>query len=71
MSADTPHDKPSIVHADCGEILLDGPNGLAAAFTPDAAEETGRRLLAAAQRARSEEREGREKRGFPAGSPAK
>ena len=36
-----------------GAVVVLGPNGIAAALTPAAAEESGRRLLAAAERARS------------------
>lgn len=36
-----------------GAVVVLGPNGIAAALTPLAAEESARRLLAAAQRARS------------------
>lgn len=35
-----------------GAVVVLGPNGIAAALTPDAAEESARRLLAAAERAR-------------------
>lgn len=36
-----------------GAVVVLGPNGLAAALTPDAAEESARRLFAAAALARS------------------
>ncbi len=52
MCPNAPYDEPSHVEAEAGEILMNGPNGLAAAFTPDAAEETGRRLVRAAREAR-------------------
>ena len=48
------HDRPSSVAAEAGEVLVDGPNGVATALTPDAAEETGRRLIAAASLARQQ-----------------
>jgi hypothetical protein len=35
-------------------VLLDGPDGVAIAMTPRAAEETGRRLVAAAHEAASQ-----------------
>ena len=35
-----------------GAVVILGPDGLAAALTPDAAEESGRRLIAAAVEAR-------------------
>lgn len=38
------HSRPSDVNAEAGEVLLDGPDGMAISFTPDAAEETSRRL---------------------------
>jgi hypothetical protein len=34
--------------ADSGVVLLDGPGGVAVAMTPDAARETGRQLIEAA-----------------------
>jgi hypothetical protein len=37
--------------ADSGLVLLDGPNGVAVAMTPEAARETGRRLIDAADTA--------------------
>ena len=36
-----------------GSVVILGPNGLAGALTPEAAEESARRLLAAAAEARS------------------
>jgi hypothetical protein len=44
--------QPSQVVADGGNIIIDGPNGIAITMSPDAAEETARRLLAAAGEAR-------------------
>lgn len=38
--------------AEEGVVLLDGPNGVAVAMTPDAAEETARQLARAASEAR-------------------
>jgi hypothetical protein len=38
--------------AEEGQVLLDGPDGVAIAMTPDAAEETAASLLAAAKEAR-------------------
>ncbi len=40
-----PYDQPSEVSAEDGEVQLDGPDGVAIAFTPEAAEETSQRLL--------------------------
>ena len=42
----------SQVVADAGNIIIDGPDGVAITMTPDAAEETARRLIAAALEAR-------------------
>ncbi|HEY0625980.1 MAG TPA: hypothetical protein VGD10_04525 [Allosphingosinicella sp.] len=52
MNRQGPHDQPSQVIAESGEVQMDGPDGIAAALTPEAAEETGRRLLEAATEAR-------------------
>ena len=38
--------------AEGGQVVLDGPDGVTATLTPDAAEETGRSLIAAAVEAR-------------------
>jgi hypothetical protein len=35
-----------------GEVVLRGPNGVAVSMTPEAAEETARRLLKSAEEAR-------------------
>lgn len=56
MSSNAPHEQPSHVTAEDGEVNVDGPGGIAASFTPDAAEETGRRLLDAASEARNQVR---------------
>ncbi|MBA4090964.1 MAG: hypothetical protein C0494_10260 [Sphingobium sp.] len=40
--------------AERGQVLLDGPDGIAVALTPDAAEITARELLRAAMEARSQ-----------------
>lgn len=50
------HDKASDVSAEAGEVLVDGPGGIAIALTPEAAAETSERLARAsgkAQRQRS------------------
>ena len=36
-------------------VMLDGPDGVAVSMSPDAAEETGRRLIAAAEEAREQD----------------
>ena len=50
-----PHDIPSDVSAEEGEVLVDGPNGFAISFTPDAAAETSERLLDKAMEARGQQ----------------
>ncbi|MBA2934388.1 hypothetical protein HZF05_09785 [Sphingomonas sp. CGMCC 1.13654] len=40
--------------AEEGLVLLDGPDGIAISMTPDAAEETGTSLIAAAREARGQ-----------------
>ncbi len=49
-----PEDEPGYATAEGGQVLLDGPDGVAVAMTPAAAEETGRRLIAAAAEARGQ-----------------
>lgn len=49
---------PGAASAESGQVLLDGPDGIAVALSPDAAEETARRLLAAAEAARGQASEG-------------
>lgn len=54
---DKVHDQPSEVIAEDGVVFVEGPDGIAHAFTPPAAEETSQRLLfgaiaASGQRAR-------------------
>ena len=49
-----PEEEPGVASAEQGVVLLDGPDGVAIAMTPAAAEETGRRLMAAAQEAVSQ-----------------
>ena len=46
------HGEPSEVLAEAGEVIVEGPNGVAVTLTPDAAEETGRRMISAASEAR-------------------
>ena len=43
--------EPSEVAAEQGHVIVDGPDGTAATFTPKAAEETGHRLEAGAAQA--------------------
>lgn len=51
----SPYVDPGHAVAEAGQVLLDGPDGVAVAMTPDAAAETGRRLLAAAETARGQQ----------------
>ncbi len=54
ISPAEPEEVAGVATAEQGVVLLDGPNGVAIAMTPRAAEETGRRLVAAAQEAASQ-----------------
>jgi hypothetical protein len=47
-----PHQQAGVASAEAGTVLLDGPNGVAIAMTPDAAHTTGESLIAAAAEAR-------------------
>jgi hypothetical protein len=49
------HAEASDVNAEQGQVLVEGPDGVAVTLTPDAAEETGRRLIDAASQARRQE----------------
>jgi hypothetical protein len=51
------YSKPSEVLADDGKVLVDGPDGVDVALTPDAALETGGRLIEQAATAAGQERE--------------
>jgi hypothetical protein len=55
MVAVTSHSEPSEVNAEQGAVIVEGPDGVAVTLTPDAAEETGRRLISAASAARLQE----------------
>lgn len=46
-----PEGSGGVASAEQGTVMLDGPNGVAVAMTPEAAEETARSLLAAAEEA--------------------
>ena len=46
-----PHDTPSDVSAQEGEVLVEGPDGVAVSLTPDAAIETADRLHSAGAQA--------------------
>lgn len=47
-------DEPGKANAECGFVVLDGPNGIAVTMTPEAADETAANLVEAARRARSQ-----------------
>jgi hypothetical protein len=49
------HSEPSDVNAEAGQVLVEGPDGVAVSLTPEAAEETARRMIIAASQARSQE----------------
>ena len=48
------HDEPSTVTAEHGQVMVDGPDGVAVSLTPDAAVETSDRLLEAAVEAQGQ-----------------
>jgi hypothetical protein len=57
MSGPDIETRPGIATAERGQVLLDGPDGVAVAMTPEAATETARRLLAAAEEAAAQSRD--------------
>jgi len=52
MAPLTAHAQASQVTAERGEIIIDGPDGVAVTMSPEAAEETARRLIEAVGEAR-------------------
>ena len=54
MPSQKAYDEPTVVEAIDGEVTLNGPDGIGLSMTAAAAEETGRRLIAAAQRAKAQ-----------------
>ena len=55
-----PHDEPIHAAAEHGEVVLEGPDGLATSLTPSAARSSAEHLVAAARIAESDpEAEGR------------
>jgi hypothetical protein len=46
---------PSDVTAEDGDVIVDGPDGVAISFTPEAADETSSRLLFNAAKARGQQ----------------
>ncbi|MDV3456454.1 hypothetical protein RZN05_05620 [Sphingomonas sp. HF-S4] len=53
-----PESEPGVATAEQGLVLLDGPDGVAISMTPEAAEGTGRSLIAAAAEAAVQRAEG-------------
>lgn len=51
---------PGVATAEEGQVMLDGPDGVAVTMTPDAATETANSLMAAAERARGQQDDGGE-----------
>jgi hypothetical protein len=49
--AQRPQNNPGVATAEQGIVMLDGPDGVAIAMTPEAAAATGHRLIAAAEEA--------------------
>jgi hypothetical protein len=56
-----PYDQPSDVAAEEGEVIVDGPDGVAVSLTPEAAVETSHRMLEAGMTAEGQRREARSK----------
>jgi hypothetical protein len=52
MTSVEPCSSPSDVAAEAGEVIVEGPDGVAVTMTADAAEETARRMMEAASEAR-------------------
>lgn len=48
------HEKGGKAVAQEGQVMLDGPDGVAVSMTPEAAEETAQQLLQAASEARNQ-----------------
>jgi len=55
MTDRKPWDEASEVNAEEGEVVVDGPDGVAISFTPDAAVETSERLLESGLAARGQQ----------------
>jgi hypothetical protein len=52
VTANKAYDEATKVSAVDGEVALDGPDGVGVSMTPEAAEETARRLLSGADAAK-------------------
>lgn len=50
-----PHDTPTHATAEQGEVMLDGPNGVALSMTPAAARKSADHLRAAADEAQTQQ----------------
>ena len=55
MDHDRTYDKPSVVEANDGEVVVDGPDHVAVTLTPDAAIETSERLFEGAVKAQGQQ----------------
>ena len=55
MAPNKSYDTPSEVSADQGEVIVDGPGGVAVSLTPEAAIETGDRLILRGLEARGQQ----------------
>ncbi|MGH6617274.1 hypothetical protein [Sphingomonas sp.] len=56
MTSKAPHNIPTEATAEQGEVMLDGPDGLAVSLTPDAARRSAERIARAAQEAGDQSR---------------
>lgn len=56
MTSEQLYDEPTEVTAKNGEVILDGPDGVDVKVTPEAAEETGERLILKSLQARGQRR---------------
>ena len=56
--AKNPHDKPIDAVEEEGEILLDGPEGMAESFTPDAAKRSAEHIVKAVEEADAKNADG-------------
>jgi hypothetical protein len=54
MASVKSYSDPSDVAIEEGQVIVEGPDGVAVTLTPDAAEETGRRMIDAASQARAQ-----------------
>ncbi len=54
MHATKVYEQPSAVTAEEGDVLVEGPDSISIALTPEAAEETSNRLLEGSMKARGQ-----------------